>query len=135
MKILLLLVVTAAMAAVTAVARAEAPGEFLARYEAAARAADPAFRGAVPRGADFFRARHGAEWSCSSCHTENPAAPGRHATTGKPIQPLAPSANAQRFANPEKVEKWFRRNCKDVVGRECSPGEKADIVAWLISIQ
>ena len=58
-----------------------------------------------------------------------------HAATGKTIQPLAPAANAQRFTDTAKVEKWFRRNCNDVVGRECSAQEKADILAWLSSQQ
>jgi hypothetical protein len=29
----------------------------------------------------------------------------------------------------------FRRNCKDVLNHECSPGEKADLLAWLISLK
>ena len=27
-----------------------------------------------------------------------------------------------------KTEKWFRRNCNDVIGRECSRAEKADMI-------
>lgn len=87
------------------------------------------------RGQAFFTAKHGKEWSCSSCHTGNPVQGGQHAATGKAIGPLAPGANAQRFTEPAKVEKWFRRNCNDVLGRECSAQEKADVLAWLASLK
>ena len=63
-----------------------------------------------------------------------PAAEGQHASTGKHIAPLAPAANPQRFTDAAKTEKWFRRNCKEVVGRECTAGEKADVLAWLLSV-
>ena len=89
--------------------------------------------GNAGRGQLFFTSKQGKEWSCSSCHTSNPLQAGQHAATGKAIQPLAPAANAQRFTDTAKVEKWFRRNCNDVAGRECSVQEKADILAWLTS--
>ena len=34
-----------------------------------------------------------------------------------------------------RVEKWFRRNCNDVVGRECTAAEKADVLAWLLTLK
>jgi len=37
--------------------------------------------------------------------------------------------------DPAKVEKWFRRNCNDVMGRECTAGEKADVLAWLLTLK
>lgn len=126
---------TAAIALTAVEVRAETPSDFLQQYEAAARATDPSFKGVPSRGATFFRERHGGEWSCSSCHTDSPTSVGRHASTGKPIQPLAPAANAERLTRAAKVEKWFRRNCRDVVDRECTPAEKADFVAWLMSIR
>ena len=64
-----------------------------------------------------------------------PTQPGRHAATGKPIGPLAPAFNPQRFTDPAKVEKWFRRNCKDVMSRECTAAEKADILSWLLGLK
>jgi hypothetical protein len=135
MKIPTLIATAIAMTIVTILVHAEVPGDFLLQFETAARASDPAFGATATRGAEFFRSRHGGEWSCSSCHTDNPGAIGRHASTGKPIQPLAPAANSQRLTDPAKVEKWFRRNCRDVLGRECTPREKADVVAWLTSIR
>jgi cytochrome c peroxidase len=94
----------------------------------AAATPDPA------RGERFFSTTHGREWSCSSCHTRRPTVEGRHANTGKTIAPLAPAANPQRFTDAAKTEKWFRRNCNDVLGRECSSEEKADVRAWLASL-
>lgn len=86
-------------------------------------------------GQEFFTSSHGRDWSCASCHSENPTALGRHATTEKPIQPMAPAANSERFTDSAKTEKWFRRDCAAVMGRECTPEEKADVLAWLISLE
>jgi hypothetical protein len=52
--------------------------------------------------------------------------------TGKAIAPLAPAANAERFTDAGKAEKWFRRNCNDVLGRACTASEKADVLAYLL---
>ena len=91
-------------------------------------------RADTERGRRFFTQAHGREWSCASCHTATPTGAGRHASTGKAIAALAPAANGQRFTDPAKVEKWFRRNCNDVLGRECTIGEKADVLGWLASL-
>lgn len=115
-------------------AHAASPAEIQASLAAAARAerADASF--SAERGRRFFEAMHGTDWSCTSCHTKNPATEGRHATTGKAIAPLAPAANANRFTDPAKVEKWFTRNCKDVLQRQCTPLEKGDVLAYLMSV-
>ncbi|MEO8507507.1 MAG: DUF1924 domain-containing protein [Betaproteobacteria bacterium] len=112
------------------------PRELLAGYEAAARQSAPAFAGfSAARGARFFGETHGGEWSCSTCHTLSPAAGGRHAKTGKSIAPLAPAANAERFSDAATTEKWFRRNCNDVLNRECTPQEKGDVLTWLLTVR
>jgi hypothetical protein len=122
--------------ATVAPAAAATPAEFLANFERSARAAEAGFAGfSAQRGAVFFKSTHGQEWSCASCHTENPAATGRHAKTGKAITPLAPAANAQRFTDAAKVDKWFRRNCNDVLGRECTPREQGDVLAYLNTVR
>ena len=87
------------------------------------------------RGETFFKQNHQQEWQCTSCHGKFPTQTGRHASTDKPIEPLAPAANAKRFNDVAKVEKWFRRNCKDVLARECTAAEKADVLAWLITLK
>ena len=120
----------AAAVSATSFAAAATPQDLQSSYSA--QAAAPAV---AARGESFFVARHGREWSCASCHGAPPTQPGRHAATGKPILPLAPAVNPERFSDPAKVEKWFRRNCNDVVGRECTAGEKADLLAWLTSLR
>lgn len=69
--------------------------------------------------------------NCGTCHTDNLKAKGKHARTGKVIDPLAPSVNAERFTDKKFIEKWFKRNCKWVVGRECSAQEKGDFLMYL----
>jgi hypothetical protein len=113
-----------------------APADLQKTYEAASGGSEPSFGGfSARRGEQFFKSTHGAEWSCSSCHTENPKADGKHAKTGKMIAPLAPAANPERFTDAVKVEKWFKRNCNDVVGRLCSAREKGDVIAFLLSLK
>lgn len=100
------------------------------------RFAAEAGRSAVAgRGQQFFVSKHGQEWACASCHGEVPTRNGRHASTGKPLEPLAPAFNPKSLTDTARVDKWFRRNCKDVLGRECTAGEKADVLAWLNSLK
>ena len=106
------------------------PAGQLERFSAEAGVPAQAERGRV-----FFTVVHRSEWSCSSCHGKPPVAQGRHASTGKPIAPMAPAANPRAFTDTAKVDKWFRRNCKDVLQRECSAGEKADLLAYLIALK
>lgn len=87
------------------------------------------------RGKVFFTTKHGGQWSCSSCHGDVPVQTGKHASTGKLIEPLAPAANPKALTSTARIEKWFRRNCNDVLKRECSAAEKADVLAYLISVQ
>ena len=87
------------------------------------------------RGQKFFNATAANELSCASCHGASPVLAGKHASTGKTIAPLAPMVNPERFSDSAKVEKWFRRNCKDVLARECTAVEKADVLAWLMTLR
>jgi hypothetical protein len=89
----------------------------------------------LAQGQQFFNATHGREWSCASCHNALPTGNAKHASTGKPIEALAPAFNPERFTDPAKSEKWFRRNCNDVLARACTAAEKADVLAWLISLK
>jgi uncharacterized membrane protein len=111
-------------------AMAATPAELLAGYTAQSGQSANVIKGEV-----FFKASHGQEWQCTSCHGKSPMAGGRHASTDKAIEPLAPAANAKRLTDSAKAEKWFRRNCKDVLARECTAAEKADVLAWLISLR
>jgi hypothetical protein len=91
--------------------------------------------GNAAKGETFFNTKHGAEWSCASCHNTPPTTQGKHANTGKVIAPLAPAFNPKAFTDTAKVDKWFKRNCNDVLSRECSAGEKADVLAYLNSLK
>jgi len=70
--------------------------------------------------------------ACASCHGDDPRDTGR-TPAGKAVEPMALSVAPQRYADPAKVEKWFRRNCRDVLGRECTPQEKGDWLSYMRS--
>jgi len=111
------------------------PADLQQNFDTAARASVPGFTGfSAQRGRQFFSSTHGNDWSCASCHTQDPARPGRHAKTGRDIAPLSPVANPQRFTDPGKADKWFSRNCNDVLGRPCTAQEKGDVLAYLMSL-
>jgi mono/diheme cytochrome c family protein len=117
-------------------ASAQTAEQTLTALKADAKGADPAFKDfSATAGKRFFDQKHGGDRSCSSCHTDNPAVSGKHAKTGKIIKPLAPAANADRFTDPKKIAKWFRRNCHDVLARECTPQEKGDVLAYLLTVK
>jgi hypothetical protein len=68
--------------------------------------------------------------SCTSCHTNNPTQIGE-TRAGKAIEPMAVSVNPKRYQTLKKAEKWFRRNCKSVLGRECTATEKGDFLIFM----
>ena len=112
--------------------QAATPAELLATYTAAAGA--PA---SAERGQKLFTRNFGTPmgFSCSSCHGEVPTRRGKDQVTEKVIAPLAPAVNATRLSDPTKVEHAFRVNCRDVVGRDCTAGEKADVLSWLLTLK
>ncbi|MDO9480931.1 MAG: DUF1924 domain-containing protein [Hydrogenophaga sp.] len=113
-----------------AVAADTSATEQLQRWTVEAKAPGNADKGKV-----FFNAKHGGEWSCASCHNAPPTTEGKHANTGKAIAPLPPAFNAKAFTEVAKLDKWFRRNCKDVLSRECTAAEKADVMAYLTQLK
>lgn len=85
-------------------------------------------------GAAAWQQKHSAdsaptERSCSLCHGTDLSQMGKHAKTGKAIKPMSTAANPERLSDPKKVEKWFRRNCRWTLGRECTAQEKGDFIA------
>ena len=111
--------------------------ELLASLATAAKAADPAFSGfSAARGEKLHVTRFSggkAETpSCTSCHGDNPRSAGR-TPVGKAIDALAVSVTPTRYTDPAKVEKWFKRNCQEVLGRQCTPLEKGDWLSAMIS--
>jgi len=120
----------ALVVALPALAWAGALDERLAAYRAA---------GAGPFTAEAGKALWGqtrtvageAPRSCPACHTADLKARGKHVETGKPIDPLAPSANPDRLTDGRQIEKWLLRNCKWTLGRECVPQEKGDLLTFI----
>ena len=84
-----------------------------ARYKAAGAAGFSAERGQKDWGKQSMH-ESGKMMSCAACHGDDLSKEGKHYKTGKVIKPMAPSANAERFTDAKKIEKWFRRNCNDV---------------------
>ncbi len=80
----------------------------------------------------FINKKSGKAQNCATCHGANLKRAGKHVRTGKLIQPMAPSINKDRYTDVKKIKKWFKRNCKWTMGRECSAQEQADILAYLI---
>lgn len=127
----------AMLAMTSAVAQAaETPASLMAHY--AQEAGIPVSALSADRGAALYRTDHPGRDAqpvrCASCHTDSPKQPGR-TRVGKRIEPLAPAANPDRFTDAAKVEKWFRRNCQDVLQRECSAQEKGDFIFWLSQVK
>lgn len=73
--------------------------------------------------------------SCSSCHTDDPRQKGKHAASKKPILPLAPISNPDRFTNATKVEKNFSTHCQEIYSRDCDPAEKGHYLAYFLSVK
>jgi hypothetical protein len=87
------------------------------------------------RGKAFWMADHvsdnGDKMNCTSSHGTDLKQAGQHNKSGKRIEAMAPSANAERYTDLEKIEKWFTRNCKQVLQRECTAQEKGDVLRYL----
>jgi cytochrome c peroxidase len=118
--------------------RGESPQAIIQAYAAEAKASQSAFSPSAKRGETLFRQRFSVNDTmpaCTACHTDNPLKTGQHAVTGKSIRPLAVAANTDRFSDPAKVEKWFGRNCKEVIGRACTTAEKADFVSYMSEVR
>lgn len=117
---------------------AQSTGDILRTYEDLVRRENPRFSGfSAERGRELYtrnvRSENGSI-SCSTCHTSDPKGRGR-TRANKDIEPLAPSANPLRFKDYRKTEKWFTRNCDDVLSRECSAMEKGDFITYLIRVK
>jgi cytochrome c553 len=127
-----LMALTAALAFSATASATPATDEMFAKFKSEGAASFDAERGAKAwakesKGAD------GEMMSCSTCHGKDLSKEGKHHKTGKVIQPMAPSVNKERFTEVKKMEKWFKRNCNDVLGRECTAQEKGDFLKFLLS--
>jgi hypothetical protein len=120
-----------ALACAPPVLAADAVATLLKEYEAAGGSRFTAARAESMWSQVFLDAKSGEKRRCSLCHTEDLRRTGKHAVTGKLIEPLAPSANPKRLTDTEHIEKWFLRNCKWTIGRECTPQEKGDFLVMI----
>lgn len=71
--------------------------------------------------------------SCASCHGEDLSKAGKHMRTKKRLKPMSRLSNPSALTDEKKIEKWFKRNCKWTMGRECSVKEKGDLLTFLLS--
>lgn len=115
-------------------AQADAMAELQAEYQASGASNFSAEAGKTLWHQEFTDAKSGQKRSCTTCHTDDLTQPGKHAKTGKVIDPMAPSANSKRFTDIKKINKWFKRNCKWTLDRECTAQEKGDILAFIKSL-
>lgn len=113
---------------------------YLADLEKKVAAKEPGFKGfSAERGKEVYFKEHvdsedGDKRSCVVCHKKDPMYPSKHAVTGKPIDPLSPKINRERFTKVRKIEKWFRRNCKWTFERQCTAKEKGDFIEYIYSL-
>jgi hypothetical protein len=121
----------AALALLATSARADVVAELLKQYESQGASRFAAATAESMWTKTFADAKTGEPRRCSLCHSEDLRRTGKHAVTGKAIEPLAPSANPKRLTDAEHVEKWFARNCKWTLGRECTPQEKGDFLVMI----
>ena len=129
MKQLCFLVVVAALASPPALA--DVVASLLKQYQDQGASAFTAAKGESMWTRAYADAKSGEQRRCSTCHHEDLRRTGKHAVTGKVIEPLAPSANPKRLTDAEHIEKWFSRNCKWTLGRECTPQEKGDFLVMI----
>jgi hypothetical protein len=131
MKRSLAVAVIALAATFAAPVFAGAREDLLAQYAAAAKSAGfSAARGQTLHTKDFAGGKPNMP-ACTSCHGKDSRGPGR-TTAGKTIDAMAVSVTPSRYTDPAKVEKWFKRNCNDVLGRDCTPQEKGDWLTYMI---
>jgi hypothetical protein len=115
----------------------ESPKSLLDFYASEAKASDTGFSGfSAERGEHLFRTNFSTGKpdtpSCTTCHTADPRKSGQ-TRAGKDIEPMAASANPTRFSDQAKAEKWFGRNCNNVLGRECTATEKGDFITFMLT--
>ncbi len=113
------------------VAMADTVDERLSAYQAEGAGPFEAARGEAMWNKRYAHSKTDKPRSCASCHTDNLKAKGKHARTGKVIEPMAPSVNSERLTEVKDIEKWFKRNCKWTMGRECTAQEKGDFLTYM----
>lgn len=115
----------------SAAAGADVVDERLAAYKAQGAGGFSAAAGQALWNKSFKDTKTGESRNCATCHTADLRDAGKHAETGKVIEPMKPAVNPKRLTDVKQVEKWFLRNCKWTYGRECTPQEKGDFLLFI----
>ncbi len=123
--------VTALLVAMPFYVQADAVSELEAKYQNQGAGSFIAAAGETLWNKTFIDTKTGKERNCTTCHATDLTKQGKHARTGKVIEPMAPSVNPKRLTDVKKIKKWFVRNCKWTLGRECTAQEKGDVLAFL----
>ena len=105
--------------------------KLLEQYRSQGATVDNAKKGEILWNKVYIGKGEFPERSCATCHTKNLTKIGKHIKTDKEIKPMAPSVNPERLTSIKKVNKWFKRNCKWTMGRECTGQEKANILVYI----
>ena len=119
-------------------AQVAAISSLVTKYAMEAQKEDPKATFSAAEGKQFYRwwRRDGdSEVSCYSCHTINPANEGRNTVTDRPIKPLAPSRNPDRFTSLEKIESNMTKHCFDLYKKDCTAKQKTDFFMYLLSVK
>ena len=125
------IVITTALLLSTSVLLADAVEDMFTEYKSQGVTVTDVKRGEALWNKEFKNEKTGKMRSCTNCHGVDLTQAGEHVRTGKLIKPMAPSAYGKRYSDVRKIKKWFKRNCKWTVGRECSAQEQADILSYL----
>jgi len=123
--------IAALLVAIPFYVQADAVSELVVKYQSQGAGPFSAAAGEVLWNKGFVDAKKGDKRSCTTCHTTDLKQTGKHARTGKAIEPMAPSVNPKRLTKVKKIKKWFVRNCKWTLGRECTVQEKGDVLAFI----
>jgi hypothetical protein len=132
----LVLVITLSLLGRTVVCADPRRDAILADFLAQAQQAEPGIAGfSAERGATLYQATHtggkrGTD-SCTACHGKSPQDTGQ-TRAGKTIEPMAVSKTPGRYTDKANVEKWFTRNCQDVLGRACTAKEKGEFLTYMM---
>jgi len=94
---------------------AETPRQILYTYAAEAAGSIPGFEPNAGLGEHLYTRKVTSVQrvaSCTACHADSPL-------------------RAKIHVDPVRVERQLARDCMAVLGRQCSAGEKADLLAYL----
>lgn len=111
----------------------EATTQMLDTYRAEGAGEFSAERGKKMWTQNFTQQKSSKQVNCATCHTNNLQQAGAHIRTGKVIEAMSARTNAERFNETKKIKKWFLRNCKWTLGRECTAQEKGDYLTYFLS--